>query len=363
MKKELLIYSAVGLLLSAPASAQVLKTESHCFNDGDELVKQELEYKSPGRSGKDVVWNFSELAVIDAGYTETFMSDENHHIYQCAPRSVYEYGLQGDSLVCWGYQADNVQVNYFQPQLQLKFPVSYGDSLSNCFYGEGLYSKRLYMSVYGKSERKADAHGILILPDDVCLQKVLRIHERNVLGQRISSDNSALCTDSLAACEIENVMAKLAEDSITWQTDTYRWYVEGSRYPVFETVEVDILRPDGQRVPHYKRSWQYHANNVDIVEHDTEGVEEVKTQKNLSFNHFWSDNQKLTVEFYLSGADSNVDIQLTTLQGIVVSNQHLSSLPGGFHSEVFDLSNHPSGVYILSIKVNNETISEKILKN
>ena len=363
MKKSIFI-SIVGMLTYGHIMAQVLKTDSHAFRDGDEIVKQEVAYKSPGPGGKEAVWDFSDLSVVADAYVESYHADEGRHIMNNTPRAVYNYEISGDSLLCLGYSGENVQVTYFQPQLAMKFPVSYGDSVLVCHYGEGLYSKRLFLSVYGKTEKKADSYGILRLPDDVCLKNVLRVRETCTLGQRLSTNKGILCSDSLTAGESSNIENRLLADSVTWQTDTYRWYAEDCRYPVFETVEVDVLRANGRRIPHYRRSWYCHSADLDAVTCRTEGTDDIKMEGETSFNHVWSDgNRLLTVEFSTSQADGPAEVLLTTLQGIVLERRVTDVTSKGMHTEEFNLADLTPGVYIVSLKIKNETISEKILKS
>jgi len=63
MKKQLL-----SLLIGIPVmlSAQhTLQRELHLPRVGDELIKQQVEYKDPGRSGDNVLWDFSRLTSIN----------------------------------------------------------------------------------------------------------------------------------------------------------------------------------------------------------------------------------------------------------------------------------------------------------
>ena len=48
----------------------VLLQNTHLPREGDVILKQELQYKSPGRSGSNVIWDFSELSVLYTDYRE-----------------------------------------------------------------------------------------------------------------------------------------------------------------------------------------------------------------------------------------------------------------------------------------------------
>jgi hypothetical protein len=42
--------------------------KNNCIRSGDETVKEQVEFKDPGRSGENVIWNFSELKAINSEY-------------------------------------------------------------------------------------------------------------------------------------------------------------------------------------------------------------------------------------------------------------------------------------------------------
>ena len=60
VKSQLLPLLFSGGMAAAQAQT-VLQQDTHMFREGDVILKQEVQYKSPGRSGKNVVWDFSEL--------------------------------------------------------------------------------------------------------------------------------------------------------------------------------------------------------------------------------------------------------------------------------------------------------------
>ena len=65
----------------------VLLQNTHLPREGDVILKQELQYKSPGRSGSNVIWDFSELSVLDTGYREYFTGSPDSILMKVSPRS------------------------------------------------------------------------------------------------------------------------------------------------------------------------------------------------------------------------------------------------------------------------------------
>lgn len=64
VKSQLLPLLFSGGMAAAQAQT-VLQQDTHMFREGDVILKQEVQYKSPGRSGKNVVWDFSELTPLE----------------------------------------------------------------------------------------------------------------------------------------------------------------------------------------------------------------------------------------------------------------------------------------------------------
>ena len=106
--------------------------------------------------------------------------------------ATYQYRFSGDSLLCVGYFNQLLQVRHLLPELIMHYPLTYSDSICSFYYGEGKYSHTLNLAVYGETVRKADAEGILFLPDGEVLSDVLRVHESVRTGQRIASSPAIL---------------------------------------------------------------------------------------------------------------------------------------------------------------------------
>lgn len=71
--KALLLLSFLWRCIISVQAQTVLQQENNLFRDGDAVLKQELHYKHPGRSGKNVIWDFSELALLNRGYQEQYI--------------------------------------------------------------------------------------------------------------------------------------------------------------------------------------------------------------------------------------------------------------------------------------------------
>lgn len=64
------IFLLMGVMLSQSAFSQFsLESSSALPRANDTIVKQCVEYRDPGRSGPNVLWNFSELELLNDAYT------------------------------------------------------------------------------------------------------------------------------------------------------------------------------------------------------------------------------------------------------------------------------------------------------
>lgn len=78
-----LIFSSL-LVLSLYAQ---LNADHNSLRSGDVIIKQQVQYKDPGKVGENLLWDFSELELIN---------DQYELVYSDAP-------LIGDSIYVMGY--------------------------------------------------------------------------------------------------------------------------------------------------------------------------------------------------------------------------------------------------------------------
>ena len=371
-----LVLSFFSSFLSS--SAQELSASTNLFRDGDALIKQELDFKSPGRKGEKVVWDFSQLSFKDKEYRCEYTANGDSLFEMLTPSATYIYKLEQDTLLKTGYEMPNLSMKYVVPQRILKFPFCYSDSMSSCFVALGTYSHLLRMHVYGHSTVAADATGILLLPDGTGYGNAIRIHDHTVYGERMYSLSDGIMEMMTAG----DVMKRLDSDSVKWIVDTYQWYARGYRYPVFETIETRICNK-GDSLQHFRNAY-YIARDVQedlytdevnerlremsLENYAAQDVGQNVSSESLSqnsdfhsfhYNCFLTDgNQNLKIEFYRE-KPSPIEITLSNIHGIVYHHAH-SEAGTGIETVDFNVSNLPAAVYILSVSVDGERFSEKI---
>lgn len=379
----ILLLCALG---ACPLSGQVLTRSLNSPRSGDVLNKRVIQYISPCATGHDAVWDFSDASELDEEVREAYTGSLDSLLTGVTQYSAYGYRLLGDSLMCTGYAAPNLQVEYLRPQLSVRYPVAYGDSIASLHYGEGMYSHKLYMAVYGDSWCKADGEGVIVLPGGDTLRNVLRVHEHAQFGQRLSPSCGILSLGDSTVCSSDTILSRLSTDTVTWTMDCYRWYAAGYRYPVFETVETDIIR-EGQSFPNSRSTYYLPTYEQAYLERDPENEElrELLAQAsrrqeetysaekgddtssdaaNLPFSYsssFSGDGSRLDMDFSFEG-DCEVQFQLSTVQGYLLARTPKRTVSAGTVRKTFDLSSARANVYMLSVMVDGNYYTLKVTK-
>ena len=374
------VYLIVLLLSGIPGilSAQhILKSELNSFRPDDVLYKQQVSYKDPGRTGGNVLWDFSQLEVANDEYELHYFAGENNTVTSMEHLTLYHYDFRNDSLLLLGFENQTTQLKNKQPELLLHFPVNYGDTIGSYFYGHGKYGNRLELDEMGTIETTADSYGMMILPSKDTLKHVLRTRTLKTISEKNRPISEMYYVKDTANIWIsaDSIDFRIQTDSVLFVVETFRWYEKGYRYPVFETV----------------RSWEQHIDSLDheflataffyppqeqyFLAEDEENMavlEEMEAGSDtivdpwagLTYNIFPNPvkNSNLSVEMYLPKNASQVQVQLRNTMGSIVSDKNLGFLPEGIHTFQLDTWSLPVNNYILDIWLDEKLISEIIMK-
>ncbi|WP_221659689.1 T9SS type A sorting domain-containing protein [Bacteroides salyersiae] len=368
-----------------------LERTTHLPRPGDRLGKQEVSYKSPGAKGTGIVWDFSELENRNANYELRYTSPHpgSDTIIGIEHRTMYRYQLSGDTLFTPGYENSTTRIGYRIPESLLVFPFPYGRSLTTSFGGKGNYCNRLGIDICGRSTVTADATGLMILPGGDTLHHVLRVHTCKLVFERTGPGPAHAVADLDTVigpvCYRDSVNRYLADDSAHFQIDTWRWYAEGYRYPVFESIHSAICK-SGKKSTHFSTSFyyppkeQYYGLSGDPenqerrdrreMDHHPEAFPAADSEKKDSGHEYEdefiryvciSDGQEVSLSYTLK-TDSDVGIELYDIQGRRYTAVQKTCQSAGSYREQLPLGGLPAGEYLLRIAVGDKTYGEKILK-
>lgn len=314
------------------------------FRHGDFIVKQQVEYKDPGSSGKEIEWNFSHLNVVNEKYQQAYflpVKGDTTHIVGLEHDTRYHYEQKADTLWFTGFENRTTQMTYQQPEAWLRFPFRLGDTLTTCFSGAGLYCQRVDLTAKGKTMVVADATGKLITPDNDTLKNVIRI-------RRIKE------------------FTDIGVDSVKMRLETYQWFALGSRYPVFETVKSYNVLMD-TLTENFSTSFYFSSicreqlpadiANINIKAEDI-SVDNILINCNTYPNPVVND---LTINYELS-VNAGVSFLLCDMSARPWVTIPTKPLNAGVQQQKISMSGLQLGNYALYITVNNKTFKRVILK-
>ena len=377
----------LGNLFILTVQAQSLQSSCNQFRSGDRLMKRVITTYEPGPSGSGQIWDFSDLELKDAGYELKYVSQGIDTIVGIEHHTMYYYRTSGDSLFCLGYENPSTFISYQKPELLMAFPVFQGRVMTDYFDGKGNYCERMEVRLRGKSTVTADASCVLILSEVDTLRKVIRTYTHKFIHQRMIP--RIAMQDSLQLDTIPFVLNRdsieylLASDSIRQETETLRWYADGYRYPVMETVK-SIVYKFGVPYEHFTTSFVYLPDEQYYdLPYDTDNQERRDLSADEEHERNWKNtdesgqnkrnNSMISYNFHI-GKDGSLyinyelkqpgevilmfyDMQGRQLAGIQRADQTI-----GNYKEVISMNSYPRGEYLLRITVGENQYGEKIIK-
>lgn len=377
----------VGLLLPLFIQAQMLNMSSNLPRKGDRLIKHQVTPCEPGENGYQQIWDFSNVKLQDATYELTYVEQGTDTIIGTEHRTMYYYHTSGDSLFCIGYENPTTFIAYQRPELLFAFPVFQGRSVTDYFDASGSYCDRLNIRLRGKSRVMADASGVLILPEGDTLRKVLRICTHRQIHQRMTPKDvipDSLYTSSIPfALDCDSIEYLLASDSIHLKTETWRWYADGYRYPVFETMKSTIYK-FGNAYEHFTTSFvylpdeQYYDLPYDIDNQERrdliadehherewkdagENTRDRRSDQIIDYSYGIGSEGDLYITYELK-QPGEVYLSLFDLQGRQLTTIQRANQPVGNYKETISMNGYPKGEYILRITVGEKVYGEKVVR-
>jgi hypothetical protein len=380
--------TALILLMSAgfvlPVCGQLNTLHNH-YRPGDVLIKQQVEYISPGESGANRLWDFSKLKTVNDEYTlrydmpplegdSIYILGDNRYekadikdyelIVGTEHNTMYYYRLTHDSLLQTGHENPSVKLAYTSPMVLMHFPLNYGQTTISNYQSEGLYSGTVDIHTQGTMTTTADTYGKMVLPSGDTLSPVLRV-------KTIQTIFDVPTEDSYTTEETDNAGKQL---------ETCRWYSKGYRYPVFETVRninlsdsTEIFKtafffppqdhlyldsdPDNQALLDELWKETEETNPIDDPTAKTVALEDIMSCK-LYPNPVES---YLNLEYELK-EDAKVSFELYSLDGMPVRKIAPKTKSKGIYNETLDCSSLYPKNYVLRITANGSFVNEIIIK-
>lgn len=185
---------------------------------GDRVEIEKLNISSPGKSGKNIVWDFSNASTIsNSDYISFSLAGENEICKRINGTRIY-YKQFNDTLWWTGFENRIVKMRDSIPAIKYKYPVCFGDSCSGNYLFTGHHSINYNSVTKGEVSTLVDGKGRLILPTGDTINNVLRT-------KFISSTSGY----SIGIKQIDSIPIDSINKVVYAQ---YEWYAPGYRYPV-----------------------------------------------------------------------------------------------------------------------------------
>lgn len=365
MKNILIIF---GFFCLAPAYSQ-LRSELNLPRAGDELLKEQVVYCKPGEAGEKQTWDFSSLRLIDDAYTVNYFTRDDWKIIGAEKGKLSFFRIDGDSLLLAGYENPTTLVRYQQPGLLIRFPLVYGESFKGNFSGRGKHHDLLESIITGEIHTTADATGMIIFPGRDTLENITRVHIRKIETSRYIPISSGFTVDTKAN---ETLFSDNKPDVII--TDTYQWYEEGYRYPVFETIEA-YLSNNEKQILISSETYLFHPADQVLLPEDAENQAIRKRQEDERRGKMLEqEDNLLSFRCYPNPVKDQLTIELNFRRPVAIDavlwdmyGRFLKYFPSRSqdvqYKETIDVWSIPPGYYVVKVFAGNEVYSEKVVKN
>jgi hypothetical protein len=239
--KQISIIIALALITTI-ANAQNI-TGSHQVRVNDEVKKQQVEYAAVDSTGQGMVWDLSEAEFTKWEPTATYTSEDSRKgIVIGTERGTRNYyRSEPAALMLTGFENNLLKVEYDQPEVQLRMPLVYGDCYEGQFHGTSAYCEKVFSRTFGTYRVVVDGTGSMLLPSGDTLRHVSRVHSTKLISARFFPEvqrERMLKTyvDSIKF-PVDSIRLGVVKDTLVVETNTYRWYAAGYRYPVLEVIE------------------------------------------------------------------------------------------------------------------------------
>ena len=318
----------------------------------DSLQKCRIRYFSPGKGGRNKVWDFSRKLVSRELAQVMFMKDSTGVVSVTEPGKIDYYRTTPDTLMLFGSESPLEKREYVMEKLAMKYPLEYGDSVSKDFRCEGKYCDLQSFREVGTTTLKVDAVGSIVLAENDTIRNVRRVHTIDAYAICMDSDSAALDTAKLTQVIDER----------------YEWYLPGAQYPIIENVtSTTYLNMDVLGTTQYaycnlpENQVAYYITPDDDDETDEVGASSGDEQTDPDIIHYEIEKRGKVINIsYDLDEEATITTVVASYIGLLCKSSQWTQSAGQGYSVQIDCNGLHSGIYILYINVNGKVYSEKV---
>ena len=350
--KSYCLISVLALLFGiAPVHGQVNLTEMDSPS-ADSLLKSRIRYFSPGKGGRNRVWDFSNK-LGSKGFSQVkFMRDSMGVLSLIEPGKISYYRTTPDTLILLGSESPLEKREYAREKVSVKFPLEYGDSISKDFRCEGMYCGDHPFREVGTTTVKVDAEGSIVLAENDTVKNVRRVHTIDSYSIRMDFDSAALDTAKLTQVIDER----------------YEWYLPNSQYPIIEDVTSTTYHNmeaiGATRYAYCNLPEDHVACYITPIDEDETDEQEgffEEDQQIPDIIHYEIETLGKVVQIsYDLDEEATILTIIANHMGTFCISRQWTQEAGHGYSVQIDCNGLRPGIYILYINVNGKVYSEKV---
>ena len=380
MKHILTIISLA--IINIAASAQNIQGSYRPKADG-QVKKQKVEHQHLEATGQSVVWDFSEIGILDDYHTVKYDLKEREGadsiIAGTEQRTRYYYDSTPDSIILCGYENNLTKVEYDRPELLLHMPLTYGCRHEGVFHGTEAYCDKMFMRVCGSYIVEVDGTGNMLLPSGDTLRHVSRVHIRKLTSHQhypliMTEQELKVFVDSIVPYTSDSIHHHLITDTLLTATNTYRWYAVGYRYPIMEFTSIGhpnaqpyytsayYCSPEEQKLTNDKENQWIRQLLADTDNNGGRGNNRNSDGRNISpirNTNITISGMTITINYDLT-ADATVNAMVCGISGMVYRQASQSGQAANSYQLNINCSGLHHGQYVLYLNVNGQVTSHAV---
>lgn len=314
----------------------------------DKIYYQSVFFTTPGKSGENVIWDFSSIETKDDGIYK-YVVDSCKRIHQYVDQEKNSYVLRDNLLSQYKYENRLAKIKYVKQKNVLRYPLQYGDSIISNFLGYGQYCDDHIVKVKGQVLTQVDGVGKLVLSENDTIYNVYRVFTITSTSLAMDIDKTNFDSTQLKQ-EIE---------------EKYEWYSDSFRYPIYSVVQrtsFSNLEQVGSKQYAYRLL--------------PEGIDELSNILNdsLNSNNLSSENENIPEKFhykvecsngeikiiYSSDDDATVKAIVSNPYGVIFRQQNKIVKAGESGNIMISTNGLVPDLYVLYLNVNGRISSKTI---
>ena len=346
----------------------------------DEVKRQQVAYVAANEGAENTVWDFTQLECSGREYPACYAEEEAYEglIVGTEFNTRHYYQASTDSLLLRGYENNLTKVSYDRPELLLHLPLTYGERKETLFHGTACYCERLFLRLFGTTSVEVDATGSMLLPSGDTLRHVSRVHIQKLKAEQqypqlTTGQELKAYVDSLTFTG-DSIRQRMQDGRQLMQTDTYRWYAAGYRYPIVESIATGPAGMEPQLAvtlycPPEEQCTLYDEDNELLRQLLAEADRHAAGGSNdgdggnapspLSRCAVGVNGGTVTIDYDLT-QPATISALVCNTQGMLFLQQSQTSEAGTGHQLTLDCHALRHGEYILYLSVNGQVTSQKV---